>query len=267
MSSLPGRGDTAPAIASDAVEVKLDRPIGGIMVAAPMYGGLCHDAFLLGMLDLRQWCDAHRVPLDVCTIRNESLIQRARNTCVAYFLASSASHLVFIDSDIGFNAASVLRLVAHNQPLVGATYARKHRGPPSFAAVALEAAPVPETPTAPAPPGLVEVHSLPTGFLCITRDLVCVMAGAYRETAYRTHPTDGPPGDWRQHLFALFDCEIDPVTRAYYSEDYTFCQRWRRLGGKCFLDPAILLEHHGTARFGGDPRTNFPLPVPPPAEG
>jgi hypothetical protein len=246
----PSRQAEAPGVHPLAPVVAADAALTGIMVAAPMYGGMCHDAFLLGMLDLRSACDARRIPLHVLTIRNESLVQRARNTCVAHFLASDASHLMFIDSDIGFTADAVLRLVAHGRPVVGATYAKKSLGAPDFALLPLLEVAVQEG-------GLVEVHSLPTGFLLLHRDAVQRMVGAYgAATRYRVNPADGA-GAWTENLYALFDCERDEASLSYFSEDYTFCQRWRRIGGQCWLDPHILLEHHGTARFAGHPWTLY----------
>lgn len=242
----PDRQAEAPGVHPLAPEVTADLSRCSLMVASPMYGGLCHDAFLLGMLDLRQACDAHRVPLHVLTIRNESLVQRGRNTCVAHFLASDATHLLFIDADIGFSAGAALRLLAHRREVVGATYAKKSLGEPDFAVI-----PLPEVPVRDG--GLVEVHSLPTGFLLLSRDAIQRMVGAYgAATRYRIHPSEAS-GPWSDNLFALFDCERDDASLSYFSEDYTFCQRWRRLGGQCWLDPHILLEHHGTARFAGHP--------------
>lgn len=245
------RSESAPGIHPLAPEVTANCAVTGIMVATPMYGGLCHDAYMLSMMGLRSACDARRIPLHVLTIRNESLVQRGRNTCVAHFLASDSSHLLFVDADIGFSAESALRLVAHGRPVAGATYAKKKLGEPDFAFVGLGG------PRVVQPGGLVEVHSLPTGFLLLHRDAVQRMVGAYgAATRYRVNPADGE-GPWTEHLYALFDCERDAETLNYWSEDYTFCQRWRRIGGQCWLDPHILLEHHGTARFAGHPWAAF----------
>jgi len=37
----------------------------------------------------------------------------------------------------------------------------------------------------------------------------------------------------------------------YYSEDWTFCENWRDLGGKVYIDKRILLKHVGTYIFDG----------------
>lgn len=238
-------------VKSDAPPVVLDRSIGGVLIGTPMYGGLCHDAYLLGAIDTHKVAADAGVPLSIMTIRNESLIQRARNRIMAEFLASPASHLIFIDADIGFAGRDVMRLIAHNKPLIGATYAKKTRERTDFAFV-------------PMPIGvevtenhLVEVAALPGGFMCISRDAALRMAGAYRDRKYLPAAAERTGAAWESNLFALFECDICPHTRAYWSEDYLFCQRWRALGEKVWLDPNIVLEHHGTTMFTGDPNTAF----------
>jgi hypothetical protein len=250
----PHRSAEAPGIHPDAPEIPAYL-VSRLMVATPMYGGLNHDAWACSMMDLRQQADLLGVPLNVVTIRNESLVQRARNTCVAHFLASDATHLLFIDSDIGFPWQAVFRLLAHRRDVVGATYAKKKMGEAEFAFVPLPQGGVTRT-------GLVEVHSLPTGFLMISRDAISRLIGAHADKRYGVHASEGLPGAYRNHLYAIFDCELEGPN--YWSEDYTFCQRWRRLGGQCWLDPHILLEHHGTARFHGHPWKAFGAlqPVP-----
>jgi len=35
----------------------------------------------------------------------------------------------------------------------------------------------------------------------------------------------------------------------YYSEDWTFCENWRDIGGQVFVDKRVLLKHTGTYVF------------------
>jgi hypothetical protein len=50
---------------------------------------------------------------------------------------------------------------------------------------------------------------------------------------------------------------IDPETKAYISEDFGFCQKWRDLGGKIWLDTEGKLTHIGSYSFNGNPRTRY----------
>lgn len=220
-----------------------------------MYGGVCHDAYLLGVFDLQQECAKRGIQLGLHTVRNESLIPRGRNRVFHDFLAGDSSHLIFVDADIGFTGRDALRLVAHSQAnpdaLVGATYAKKnrHRYDPAF--VPLQHGVVVTDME------LVEVMCLAGGFVCISRDIAQRMAGAYRDLWYR----DGATGE--QRVLDIFGCYTDAETRQYWSEDYAFCLRWRQIGGKVLLDPNIQLTHNGTSVFEGDPRAVFVNPPEP----
>ena len=221
------------------------------MVGTPMYGGQCFDAYLLGVFDLQRECYDRRIPLSLHTIRNESLIPRARNRVLADFLKSACSHLIFVDADIGFTGRDALRLVAHDKPLVGATYAKKNREryDPAFVPMASGVV-VTEA-------ELIEVECLPGGFVCVSRDMAQQMAGAYREYWYRDAAKGGEP------VLDLFHTYIDPESRNMWSEDYAFCHRWRKIGGQVWLDPNIQLTHNGTTTFEGDPTSVFVNPPEP----
>jgi hypothetical protein len=38
----------------------------------------------------------------------------------------------------------------------------------------------------------------------------------------------------------------------YYSEDWTFCENWRDIGGQVWVDKRVLLRHTGTYVFDGN---------------
>lgn len=83
-----------------------------LMVAAPMYGGQCAGMFTKSTNDLSALFRAHNIQLKYYYLFNESLITRARNYCADEFMRSDCTHLMFIDSDIGFNAQDVLAMLS-----------------------------------------------------------------------------------------------------------------------------------------------------------
>src|SRR6056300_977380 len=82
-----------------------------LMIATPMYGGQCAGMFCKATNDLATVCATHGIPMQFYFLFNESLITRARNYCVDEFMRSDCTHLMFIDSDIGFSAQDVLSLL------------------------------------------------------------------------------------------------------------------------------------------------------------
>ena len=83
-----------------------------LFVATPMYGGQCAGLFCRSMSDLTALCVKYGIEMRFYALFNESLITRARNYCVDEFLRSGFSHLLFLDSDIGFNANDVIAMLA-----------------------------------------------------------------------------------------------------------------------------------------------------------
>jgi len=114
-------------------EIKV--PIGELQkkklfVATPMYGGACAGMYTRSIADLAAICAKYEIPLQLYYLFNESLITRARNYCVDEFLRSDATHLMFIDSDIGFNPQDVIALLAlqtdeSEYDIIGGPYPKK----------------------------------------------------------------------------------------------------------------------------------------------
>lgn len=245
----------AVGISPAAVRFTADVRVRDVMIGTPMYGGLCHDGYLHGMLSTARALAERSIGFSYATIRNESLVQRARNNIVAQFLASQSSHLVFVDADIGFTGESILRLIAHDRPIMCGLYRKKTLGEPSFA---VNLIPSPDG-TARRDPrtGAIRVQHAGTGFMCIQRGVLEAMWALNPHLRYELHDGEGQPGAWRGYTFACFDCFIDPRTRKYLSEDYGFCQRANQAGFEIWIDPGIVLEHCGTAAFVGDPMEVF----------
>ena len=79
-----------------------------LMLATPMYGGACVGLYTKSVADLAAQCAINQIQLQFHFLFNESLITRARNYCCDEFMRSDCTHMIFIDSDIGFNPQDVL---------------------------------------------------------------------------------------------------------------------------------------------------------------
>lgn len=73
---------------------------------------MCAGMYAKSVADLSALCRANGIELRCYFLFNESLITRARNYCVDEFMRSDSTHLMFIDSDIGFNPHDVLGMLA-----------------------------------------------------------------------------------------------------------------------------------------------------------
>jgi hypothetical protein len=242
-------------IAADAPALRSDAAVSAVMFGVPCYGGALSTATLHGLLSTQRALLARRIRFECATTANESLVTRARNSIVAHFLVSSCSHLFFVDADIGFGAEAVLRILAHDRPVMGGLYLLKR---PETVAWAAEWERGPDgTVPRDSETGAVRVQAIGTGFLCLRRDALEQLVAAFPETRY--FPQGAPPrAPWEAQCYALFETGVDPASGTYVGEDYRFCARWRSIGGEIWCDPAILLDHHGRARFAGNPAAAVP---------
>lgn len=239
------------------------------MIATPCYGGMVHESYVRGLTSLVGTTGSIGMAVNMATVINESLVTRARNELVKYLTMTDCTHLFFIDADISFKPEDVYRLLLHDKDVVVGAYPLKRvkwgdidttkaSSVQDVQRMATEYVinirftddEQKRTGNVPVVDGLIEVHDAGTGFMCIKRHVIEQMIDAYPETHYKKEPKhlihEGDDGQ----RWALFDTMIDEDNR-YLSEDYTFCRRWQRLGGKIWLDPQVTLGHFGTHHFEG----------------
>jgi len=82
-----------------------------LFIATPMYGAQCSGMYTRAMADLSAKMAKYGIGLQFYFLFNESLITRARNYCVDEFMRSDCTHLMFIDSDIGFKSDDVIAML------------------------------------------------------------------------------------------------------------------------------------------------------------
>lgn len=245
-----------------------------LFVATPMYGGNCMEPYFRSCIQLITFFNKHGVNLAFGTIANESLITRARNVLVSYFLNSNYTHLLFIDGDIEFSVEDVLKLYVHDKDVVVGAYPKKgvawdrikmnllanpevKHSNQEIAAFGSDYAinfkfVNRETKSIAIENGLVKLHDAGTGFMMIKREAIEKMIKEYPDLKYNNDVTI-QNRELDEHFYALFDTMIDPIDKRYLSEDYTFCRRWQNLGGDIYLDPTISLNHYGHFAFRGNP--------------
>ncbi|SAK43623.1 hypothetical protein AWB80_00635 [Caballeronia pedi] len=243
-----------------------------LYIATPSYGGAAATCYINGLLDLMNTALQQGLTFTVGFNNFESLITRARNVMAANFLADERfTHLMWIDSDIGFTAADVLRLVRADRPVAAGVYPVKTDGwPQAGLTEALPAGtrradfrarhaafPVSTKVAAAAPDadGFLEVVDAPTGFMLIKREVLVALTQRFPELRYRPYPSDfgrTANNGTEEFHYALFDTMIDPESGFYLSEDYAFCRRVAALGVRPVIDTRSNLVHQGGIKFEGD---------------
>lgn len=247
-----------------------------LVIATPCFGGQVSSVYTTSLFKLQGVLRTHysdiRLKLEMQA--NDALITRARANLVAAFLDDpEATHLLFIDADIGFEPEQVLRLLASGADVSAAIYPVKRidweKARHMFAEGRMETGAALnyviglEDPARIAARGdFIRVSYAGTGFLMIRRGVLermCERYGALRFSADHNY-RDALRGS--ANRVALFECMIDPATGAYLSEDFAFCRRWTEMGGEIWADLRSRLKHVGPTTYEGDLATQFMAPAP-----
>ena len=93
-----------------------------------MYGGMCHGVYAQSILSMPGILQQNEIDVVFSFMFNESLIQRARNLLAANFMKTDCTHLMFIDSDIRFNPADVVKMVQADKEVICGIYPKKEIG-------------------------------------------------------------------------------------------------------------------------------------------
>jgi hypothetical protein len=244
-----------------------------LFLAAPMYGGVCAGMFAKSVADLSSMCTANGIELRSYFLFNESLITRARNYCVDEFMRSGCTHLMFIDSDIGFDPRDVLAMLAlqsddSEYDVLAGPYPKKCISWEKIK-LAVDKGVADEDPNVlerfvgdyvfnPKGGGgniridqPVEVMEVGTGFMMTRRSAFEKFENSFPEYSYKPDHVRTEAFDGSREIMQYFQAEIDPVSKRYLSEDYWFCQKLISIGGKIWYCPWMKLQHVGSYIFGG----------------
>ena len=247
-------------------EKEVNRP-PNLFVCTPMYGGMATGYYVQSLIQMPSVLQQHGISMGYSAMFNESLIQRGRNSLVHTFLPKKEfTHLMFIDADIRFNAADVVKMIKEDKDIIAGIYPKKQINWQGVKAAVDRGEPVEDwkkrtgdlvinlkdyagTVTVPADKP-VEVNNTGTGFMLIKRETFEKMEPFVRK--YKNDVTFIDQGiRGQEEIIEYFACDIEPGTERLLSEDYYFCWRAREAGLRVWAAPWAELGHFGTYLFEG----------------
>ena len=205
-----------------------------LFIATPMYGGQCAGMFTRSIADLSALCTHYGIQVRFYFLFNESLITRARNYCADEFMRSGDTHLMFIDSDIGFDPKDIIALLAlqnsddevDNYDIIAGPYPKKciswekiklavdkgmaDENPNDLEKFVGDYVFNPTGETREIPLGQpVEVLEAGTGFMMIRRNTFEKFQKAYPQQFYKPDHVRTEHFDGSREIMAFFDTPID----------------------------------------------------------
>jgi hypothetical protein len=214
-----------------------------IMIGLPTYDYKVSARLAISLASFCVQAQQHGVLIQMANISGCSVVSRVRNLIAKEFVESDCTDLMFIDSDINFDAGDIFRLMAWNiDPkkgiVAGIPVARK-KGKVFISTlehdedgnVSMNAM------------GLVRAKRAATAFMLIRREVFLKMKETHPEWLYRDEQRVG------DEIYSFFDFKSTP--EGYIGEDFLFCDRARELGFEVWIDPTIKLGHMGIEEFEG----------------
>ena len=213
-----------------------------ILIGLPCYGGVVSDKTTNALFKLGKQFVRNNIDHGILTLANESLISRGRSRIANFFINNTDfEYLFFLDSDVGFEADDVLKLLSYNKEMVCGAYPMK-------------TVPLKWNFTITEPRqregDLVAIDKIGIGFSLIHRDVFIRIAKKYPELKYiptnesTTHnPTEAEFNNSYHYFHEMRQGDI------YLPEDLSFFTRARSVGMQAWMDTSINLCHVGSHVF------------------
>lgn len=250
-----------------------------LVILTPCYGGVCHVNYMCSLINTISLLNQLGIKIKIEFCKNDSLVSRARNNLVAKAMSDKEmTHMMFIDSDITWNPADIVKLIMCDKQLVGGLYPIKsfywerligengenvvqkmleHKNNTILKNVndieyiqqrLLRYNVNFHGGDVQIDKNLMEIRHLATGFMMIERQVIEQLMKALPETKY-IDDVQYLEEHENEFAYALFDCGVEEGH--YFSEDWLFCSRWTKLGGKIYADVSINLTHTGQQDYRG----------------
>lgn len=203
-----------------------------VFVATPAYDGKVDTDYSQSLAETAFMSAAWGIRFSACVMGNGAFIELNRNLMVRKFLDDKDfTHLFFIDADLKFPYHGFINLALADQPVVAGVY-RRRQEPEDYPANWL---PHPEIKGEDGEDTLwveadnwLQCSRVPTGFLCIRRDVLEKMTENCRWIKVHGNPS----------LPWVFETKIDENDR-FVGEDFTFCDKYMELYKEGVFDKPI----------------------------
>ena len=232
--------DTRPKLDDSETTLLSEEEIAGtkIHVCTPSYDGTVGVDYLQGILDAS--LDERFSNFNLSFISDSSWVAKSRNQLLSIFMSNVGStHILFIDSDIGFSPEDIGKLISCNKYIISGCYP-KRTYPVQYPFLLMDQKN--SDPEA----NILECAGLPGGFLLIKREAIEILKDAYPELKLKN---TGPDNKVNEEYYGFFSTFVDKNTQEHHSEDYSFCVRWRKLGGKLWIHSEVDLSHSGKLKY------------------
>jgi hypothetical protein len=233
-----------------------------ILVATPAYGEMFYTPYVSSMIRLQQLMAHNKWKSLFASISYADIVEARNYLLTHWYDRTDATHLLFIDADMGYEPQLVVDMVGLRKPVVGAVYPKRQidlnrlaelaaKGETSARAIARAHSFLirpNKTAARRQVNGFIEVDGCGTGLMLIERACIKTMLEKLPALSDVHAPKTLPIAKGMDRLIRAFD--IITVDGARLSEDYSFCYRWRQeCNGELWANISYPVVHIGMHRF------------------
>ena len=218
-------------------------PKPSVFIAMPCYDSVKINT-MLSIFKLIQQLSKSGIEVGIHTMKSP-LIHQARNHLTSVFLTTQYQYLLFIDSDVEFEAEAVVRMIVAKKNIVCTPYRAKSediakhvytvefKDPKNILVLA---------------EGLVEIEAGPTGLMLIDRKVFKKIIKNHPDLKIKNKAVPSP-GASHEFYYNFFNFGF--INGYAMGEDVSFCRLARGDGFKIFANIQSPTVHHGSFAWKG----------------
>ncbi len=210
-----------------------------IHLSTPAYTGQVAVNYALALASSCARFSQLQIPYVLGVGTSGSLLVMERNNLVRRFLESDCTHMLCIDSDIGWQPHTIIDMINHDVDFIAGLYPSKIDGRFFYRAYVDDEGQIRQNEK-----GLIKVSGVPAGFMLIKRVVFMKIMEKFPQLHYISRSDSTLPSK----SYAFFNTVIQDGT--FWGEDYVFCELVHEVGIDIWIDPFIELSH-------GDKRGSF----------
>jgi len=235
-----------------------------ICIATPAFGEVFYTPYVQSMFRLMHAFQQRNWGSSFASIAYADIAESRNFLLTRWFDKSDATHLLFIDADMGFPAELVLDMVDFGQPVTGVVYPKRQIDIEKIVAATAAGEPLKRaiakghdyivrkkrglSISTPAK-GFMQADGCGAGVFLIARSAIETMIKKMPAIVDTKAKANSPLAAKLDRLIRAF--EPIRVNGALLSEDFSFCHRWNQCGGQVWVNTNHTIEHIGLHRFRG----------------
>lgn len=205
-----------------------------LMIATPAYDGKVYVPYAVALSETVMLLAQNQIQTQIHITTSGSLLVAERNRILQTFMDSDCTHVLCIDSDLGWPAQAVLAMIRHDVECVVGVY--PSRGEKSFT---FRAKLNPDESIVKNDKNLLGMEYVPAGFMLIKREAIEKMRAKFPELYYE------PKAESMKFAKAWMFFNTEIWEGEFWGEDYVFCRNAREAGVDIWCDPLIQFDHAG----------------------